>query len=72
MKFLLVREVAKTLRISRNTAYKLVQRGQIRAVKIGALWRVPEEAVRDLSVQNSQRPPGKKHQEQKLSNQKRE
>ena len=44
-KVLTLQEVAELLRISRKTAEKLVHTGQIRAVKVGRVWRVPKEAL---------------------------
>jgi len=41
-------EVAKLFRISRRTAEKLVRSGQIRAFKIGRVWRIPRQALEDF------------------------
>ena len=40
-----VGELAKMLKIGRNTAYELVRSGQIPSVKIGRQIRVPKQAV---------------------------
>lgn len=40
-----VDEVAKQLRVGRNSAYMLVKTGQIRCIKIGRTIRVPRNAV---------------------------
>ncbi|NDV19984.1 helix-turn-helix domain-containing protein [Pseudodesulfovibrio sp. JC047] len=38
-----VREVADFLRVHQRTAYRLITRGSIKAIKIGSQWRVPEK-----------------------------
>ncbi|MGE4506949.1 MAG: helix-turn-helix domain-containing protein [Desulfovibrionaceae bacterium] len=40
-----VNEVADTLRVHPRTAYRLITKGDIRAIRIGSQWRVPEEAL---------------------------
>ena len=40
-----VREAASFLRISARTVYRLIESGQITAVRIGKQWRIP---TRDL------------------------
>ena len=42
-----VEDLMPILGIGRNTAYALVQSGQIRSVKIGRRIRIPKEAVRE-------------------------
>ncbi len=42
---LTVREAAAFLRISRNLAYELVARGEIPAVRLGRVIRVPRTAL---------------------------
>lgn len=44
-KLLTVREVAEALRVHQRTAYRLISEGDIKAIKIGSQWRVPEEAL---------------------------
>ena len=39
-----VRDIADTLRIGRNRAYQLVNSGQIKAVKVGNLYRVSRDS----------------------------
>lgn len=38
-------EVAKVLRVSKATAYRMRQNGELPAIKIGGQWRVPEAAL---------------------------
>jgi len=40
-----VREIADTLRIHPRTAYRLIQEGRIRGIKVGSQWRVPESSL---------------------------
>ncbi len=40
-----VEEMAHILSISRNSAYELVRSGQIRAVKVGRIYRIPKSAL---------------------------
>lgn len=43
-----VEEIAKILRVSRNTAYEAVRRGEIPTVKIGRRLLVPRTAFESL------------------------
>ncbi|HIE09386.1 MAG TPA: DNA-binding protein [Armatimonadetes bacterium] len=47
-KMLKLSEVAEILRVSRQTVLRLIKTGQIRAIKVGRQWRVPEEALKTL------------------------
>lgn len=47
VKFLTVAEVAKLMRVSKMTVYRLVHSGELTAVQIGRSYRVPEQAVHD-------------------------
>lgn len=42
-----VPEVAKVLHVGRNTAYHLVNSGEIRSIRIGRTIRVPQAALLD-------------------------
>ena len=46
--FLTVQEVADRARVSKMTIYRLVHSGELRAVRIGRSFRVPERAVDEL------------------------
>jgi excisionase family DNA binding protein len=50
---LTVREAAKVLRVGRNQLYQAVERGQLRAVRIGRSIRIPKQALLDLLARNS-------------------
>jgi len=43
--FLTVAEVAAIMRVSKMTVYRLVHAGDLRAVRVGRSFRVPEHAV---------------------------
>jgi excisionase family DNA binding protein len=45
---LLPREVATILRVNLKTAYKLLESGQIAAVRVGNRWRTTRKAVEDF------------------------
>ena len=40
-----VKELAKVLSISQNTAYTLVRSGQIRSIRTGRIYRIPKDAL---------------------------
>ena len=40
-----VKDLAKVLSISQNTAYALVRSGQIRSIRTGRTYRIPKYAV---------------------------
>ena len=42
-------EVAAILRISRSTVYRLIEDGTLPAVQIGAVYRIPVDAVDNLT-----------------------
>lgn len=43
-----VREVAHRLDCDRDTVYRLVREGEIRAIRVGRLIRVPESALAEF------------------------
>lgn len=40
-----VEELMELLYIGKNTAYRLLNSGELRAFKIGKVWKIPREAV---------------------------
>jgi excisionase family DNA binding protein len=44
--FLTVAEVARRLRVSNMTVYRLIKAGQIGAVRVGRGYRIPERDLR--------------------------
>ena len=47
VRFLTVAEVAKVMRVSKMTVYRLVHSGELPAVRVGRSFRVPETAVNE-------------------------
>jgi excisionase family DNA binding protein len=45
--FMTVAEVAKLMRVSKMTVYRLVHNGELPAVRVGRSFRVPEDAVHE-------------------------
>jgi excisionase family DNA binding protein len=52
-KLLSVADVAEALALSKQTVYSFVQKGELRAYKIGQQFRIPEDAVMEF-LQRSQ------------------
>jgi len=48
-KMLTVAEVAEFLRVSERTIYNLLEAGDLRGVRIGRSWRIPREALAELT-----------------------
>lgn len=46
-------ELCEMLAIGRNTAYSLLKSGEIKAFKIGRIWKIPREAVSEYVLQSS-------------------
>lgn len=47
-----VGDIADTLMIGRNTAYLLVNTGEIKALKVGSQYRIPREWFAEYLKQN--------------------
>ena len=47
VQFLTIAEVAKVMRVSKMTVYRLVHSGELPAVRVGKSFRVTEKAVQD-------------------------
>ena len=43
--FLTVEELCEVLKIGRNVAYRLLNSGELKAIRNGRVWRVPKQAV---------------------------
>ena len=58
---LTVSEVAEFLRVNERVVYRLAQKGEIPAFKVGGSWRFQRSAIeqwiRDRSEQNKRLPP---------------
>ena len=47
---LTVEELMELLYIGKNTAYDLLRSGQIKAFRIGKVWKVPREAITEFVI----------------------
>ena len=43
--FLTVEELCEVLKIGHNAAYRLLNSGELKALRNGRVWRVPKQAV---------------------------
>lgn len=50
---LTVKEVAALLRVSAQTLYKMLDNGEIPAVKVGSQWRFDRDRIREWLQQRS-------------------
>lgn len=48
-----VKDVQDILHIGRSTAYKLLQSGELRALRIGSIYRIPKTYLSDFISNNS-------------------
>lgn len=48
-----VEEMQKLLGIGKNTAYQLLKNNKIKCFRIGKLWRIPKEAIREYILTQS-------------------
>lgn len=55
-KFLSIIEIAKLLGMSRTAIYKKVKKGQIKAIKIGKIYAIPEDYVKKILGQALDKP----------------
>ena len=42
---LTVETLCQKLKVSENTAYQLLQTGQLKAFKVGRMWRIPQSSL---------------------------
>lgn len=52
-----VEKLMELLYIGKNTAYKLLNSGEIRAFKIGKVWKIPKEAVNEYILHKTRKSP---------------
>lgn len=48
-----IEELCEMLSIGKNTAYRILNTGQLHAFKIGRIWKIPREAVSEYVLKNS-------------------
>lgn len=46
-------DLCEMLTIGKNTAYTLLKTNQIKAFKIGRIWKIPRESVSNYVMKNS-------------------
>ena len=51
LEILTVQEVMELLYIGKNTAYQLLNDGEIKAFRIGTTWKIPRSAVDDYIIE---------------------
>ena len=56
VRFLTVAEVAELMRVSAMTVYRMVQAGELPAIRFGRSYRIPEAAVVELVQAPASRP----------------
>ena len=54
---LTVKEVASLLRVSAQTLYKMLEAGEIPAVKVGSQWRFDRDKIREWIANQAKAPP---------------
>lgn len=50
---LTVTEIAETLYIGKNRVYELLENGSIKGFRIGRVWKVPKESLREYILSQS-------------------
>lgn len=55
LEFISLSELSQALRISKNTAYRLLKEGHIKGFRVGRLWRIPLDEVKQYAVNCTQR-----------------
>ena len=50
---LTIEELMELLYIGKNTAYKLLKSGEIKAFKIGKVWKIPRESVNEYILRKT-------------------
>lgn len=48
-----VKQLCEILDIGKNTAYRLLQSGEIKSIKIGKVYKIPKKTLKDYIVKNS-------------------
>jgi len=45
IELLTVEQLCKVLQIGKNTAYKLIQTGEVKGFRVGRSWKIPRDSV---------------------------
>ena len=51
LEIITVQEMMETLYIGKNTAYQLLNDGEVRAFRIGNTWKIPRAAIDDYIIE---------------------
>lgn len=51
---LTVPQVEKALQVSDETVYRYIRAGKLKAIRVGGLWRISEEALREFLAKGEQ------------------
>lgn len=52
---LTVDQLCESLQIGKNTAYELLSSGQIKAIKIGNIWKIPRHNLIDYVLKENKK-----------------
>ena len=55
LKLISINELCQTLKICKNTAYRLLNSGQLNGFRVGRLWRIPFDEVKQYAEDYSHR-----------------
>lgn len=47
------KQLCEILDIGKNTAYRLLQSGEIKSIKIGKVYKIPKKSLKDYIIKNS-------------------
>lgn len=59
---LTIREVAKYLHVVPLTVYRMIDRGDLPAIKVGRVWRIRQQDLQAYLDRSTSRPKGEKEQ----------
>ncbi len=59
MRYYSPEQIAEQYNLNQATVRKWIREGKLKAVKLGALWRVSEEALQDFTGQGNKEEQGK-------------
>ena len=51
-----VEELCEVLMVGKNTAYKLLSTGELKAFRINSVWKIPRQAVTDYILHKANYP----------------
>ena len=54
IELLTIEQLCQVLQIGKNTAYKLIQSGDIKGFRVGRRWKIPRDSISDYVTFQSQ------------------